>query len=96
ASSAKSNRSYKALRSSQAFIKDHGQLPPPADIVSQASYANSKTYKSPHNTDQGYIARSHLPQEIQHQKFYEPSEFGEEKQIKQRLRELDPKKYQDS
>jgi putative ATPase len=90
ASSPKSNRSYKALRTCQSFVRDHGQLEPPRDLISQASHANAKSYKSPHNTELGYIQRSHLPEPIQRQVFYQPSQQGDEKDIAGRLEDLDP------
>ena len=93
ASSPKSNQSYRALRSAQAHLKSHGLHDPPDDLISQASHANSKTYKSPHNTEAGYVPRSHLPKEISSQRFYLPSKHGAESDIRDHLQTLDPKKF---
>jgi putative ATPase len=44
-----------------------------------------RDYKYAHDYDGAYVAQHHLPEQLQGQKYYIPTELGYEKNIKQRL-----------
>lgn len=45
-------------------------------------------YKYAHDYPEHYVKQQYLPDEIKHERFYEPTEMGEEKRIKERLERL--------
>lgn len=46
---------------------------------------HGKGYKYPHNFEQGYVEQQYLPDELVGKQFYEPTSYGYEKTIKERL-----------
>lgn len=90
ASAPKSNRSYVAINKAMEFVKKQGNLPIPLSLRSaQTSLAKGlgygKDYEYSHEGPKGWIAQDFLPHEIKNEKFYEPSERGFEKRIKEFL-----------
>jgi putative ATPase len=56
----------------------------PTKLMKNLGYGNE--YQYPHDTDIGHVADVHyLPDELRGEKFYQPSEHGAEKAIKERL-----------
>jgi putative ATPase len=83
ASCPKSNRSYMALKKAQEFVKKTGSLPVPENLRSNSYGINPKdrNYEYPHDLERPYSQQNYLPKEAASANFYEPSEFGFEKQI---------------
>jgi putative ATPase len=86
----KSNRAYEAINKAQEIVKETGNLPIPLSLRSaQTKLAKSigygKDYKYSHAGDKGYVAQQFLPDQIKNEKFYEPSERGFEKRLKEYL-----------
>ncbi len=90
ASAPKSNRSYLALKSAQAEVEQSGNLPVPLALRSAKAKAMKdlgygKGYKYSHDGDKGFVDQVFLPAEIASAKFYEPTDRGFEKNIRQYL-----------
>ncbi|MGD8835266.1 MAG: replication-associated recombination protein A [Desulfobacteraceae bacterium] len=86
----KSNSIYRAYGQVQNTIRKTGTLPVPMHIrnaptglMKQLGYG--RDYKYAHDYDGAYVAQHHLPEQLQGQKYYIPTELGYEKNIKQRL-----------
>ncbi len=88
ASAPKSNRSYLALRSAQAKVKATQHLAIPAFLRSSDPIKSEVNYKYSHDYERGYVAQDYLPQEIKEEVFYDPTEIGFEKKIRQYLQWL--------
>lgn len=90
ATAPKSNRSYVGLKKAQQCVKETGNLEiplairnAPTQMMKDLGYGAD--YKYAHNYDRGYVSIECLPQSIQQTKFYEPSEYGYEKHIRNYL-----------
>ncbi len=88
ASAPKSNRSYLALKAAQDLVEQTGTLPVPLSLRSSKAQemknlGYGKDYKYSHDSTKGYIKQNFLPESILGKQFYEPSEHGFEKNIKQ-------------
>lgn len=89
----KSNRVYKALSRAKQDLEqgDIGTVP---GRLRDANYKGAKklghgqNYLYPHNFPGAFITQQYLPDTLQGKKYYEPSESGQEKDIKQRLASL--------
>ncbi len=83
----KSNASYIAIDAAMKDIEE-GQLLPVPDHLKDAHYQGAarlgrgKGYKYPHDFPGHYTAQNYLPQR---RNYYQPTEQGEEKRIKERL-----------
>ncbi|MCX8124820.1 MAG: replication-associated recombination protein A [Spirochaetes bacterium] len=97
ASCPKSNASYMALvRAKEVASQQLHEIPlylrnAPTQLMKQLGYA--KGYKYPHDYPGHFVDEVYLPEKIKDLIFYEPSEEGNEKNIKQWLAKLWPKKY---
>ena len=86
----KSNRSYKAMKLVEQIVKENpnAQVPlklrnAPTELMKDMGYGAE--YKYPHDHEYGHVAgEQYLPNELLGQSFYEPSESGYEKSIKER------------
>ncbi|MCB0351688.1 MAG: replication-associated recombination protein A, partial [Bdellovibrionales bacterium] len=90
ASAPKSNRAYMAINKALDFVKRTGALPIPLSLRSSQtklvqSLGHGKDYKYSHDYDRGYVDQEFLPDAAKSEKFYEPSEHGFEKNIRQYL-----------
>lgn len=90
ASAPKSNASYMALNEAQAEVERSGTLPIPLPLRSAKTSAMKdlgygKGYKYSHNGPKGHVAQTFLPDQIKDKKFYEPTDRGFEKNIRQYL-----------
>jgi putative ATPase len=89
----KSNRSYRGLRAAQAHIREHGAKLPP-DYLRDAHYPGAKKlgrgqgYKYAHDEPGGVSDQPLLPEEVQDERFYEPTDRGLENELAARLEDL--------
>ena len=89
-SAPKSNASYLALKSAQAEVENSGTLPIPTALRSARTklakeLGYGRGYKYAHDGATGWQEMEFLPQELKGTKFYEPTDHGFEKTIKQYL-----------
>ncbi len=90
ASAPKSNRAYTAINKAQEMVQKYGALPVPLSLRSaqttlSKSIGYGKDYQYSHEGPKGWIPQDFLPTELKDTKFYEPSERGFEKRIKEFL-----------
>ena len=100
ASSPKSNASYMAVDNALSDVKNlpQYQVPlhlrnAPTKLMKELGYG--KEYRYPHSFDNNFLKENYLPEELKGKQYYLPSENGNEKSIKERLKNLwkDLKKY---
>jgi putative ATPase len=90
ASAPKSNASYKAMLAASADVKQHGPLPvplhlrnAPTPLMKHLGYGRG--YRYAHDYEGHVVAQQHLPDELRDRRYYEPTDSGEERAIKQRV-----------
>ena len=89
ASAPKSNSSYKALQRAQEFVEKTGDLPIPMALRSARTSAMKDLgygdgYKYPHDYPKNFTEQNYWPEKVKATPiFYEPTENGLEKQIKE-------------
>ena len=91
ASAPKSNRSYVATGKAIEAVKRQVKISvplhlrnAPTELMKGLGY--SEGYQYPHDTESGYVPGvQYLPDELKGEVFYEPSEHGAERVIKERL-----------
>jgi len=90
ATAPKSNRAYVAFKRAMRTAKEHGSLAPPRIILNPATklmadegYGEGYIYDP--DTPEGFSGQDYFPDELERQSFYEPSRFGEEEAIADRL-----------
>jgi putative ATPase len=90
ATAPKSNAIYRAFGLVQEDIQKHQALPvplhirnAPTDLMKKLGYG--KDYKYPHSFPDHFVQQDYLPENIKNRKYYFPSEFGFEKEIKKRM-----------
>lgn len=87
AAAPKSNAVYRAIGKAMKDIED-GRILPVPDYLKDASYKGAarlgrgQGYKYPHDYPGHYVQQDYLPQK---REYYQPTEQGEEKRIKERL-----------
>lgn len=90
ATAPKSNSIYLAFRKIKDVVKSTGTQPVPLHIRNAPTglmkkLGYGKSYKYAHNFKDAYIHQEYLPEELQNQRYYFPTDRGYEKIIKQRL-----------
>ncbi len=86
----KSNASVKAIGAAMGHIREHGAKHPPA-YLRDAHYPGAKAlgrgqgYKYSHDEPEGISDQPLLPDEVQGERFYEPTERGFEAELSERL-----------
>ncbi|MCJ7615656.1 MAG: replication-associated recombination protein A [Desulfobacterales bacterium] len=90
ATAPKSNSIYIASGKVKDIIKNTGTLPVPLHIRNaptglMKNLGYGKDYKYAHNFKDAHIHQEYLPEELQNQRYYFPTDRGYEKIIKQRL-----------
>ncbi|MCH8286379.1 replication-associated recombination protein A [candidate division KSB1 bacterium] len=90
ASTVKSNSVAKTLSAVKKEIKEGPNVEVPLHIRNaptgyMASEGYGKGYKYPHNFPESFVHQEYLPKELRGKIFYEPSENGIEKKLKERL-----------
>ncbi len=93
----KSNRSAKAIWQAVADVRNGRTAPVPQHLrdshyKSAKKLGRGKDYKYPHDFPGGYVPQEYLPQEFA-KRYYEPVNWGKEKEIAQYLQRL--KQYSD-
>jgi putative ATPase len=90
ATAPKSNAAYTAQKSAWRTAKETGSLMPPMHILNaptklmkQVGYG--KGYSYDHDSDQGFSGQDYWPEEIEPQRFYQPTGRGFEARVKERL-----------
>lgn len=90
ATAPKSNAVYKATNVVRKLIKETGYLPVPLHIcnaptkmMKEMGYGHD--YKYAHDYKEGVVAQEYLPEALKGRRFYEPTDRGYEKTVKQRL-----------
>ena len=91
ASAPKSNRAYAAFGEAQAAAESHPAEPVPLHIrnaptglMKELGYGAG--YKYAFDSDDAYLPQAYLPESLQGRVWYQPSEFGYEKTVKERMR----------
>ncbi|MBI2066601.1 MAG: replication-associated recombination protein A [Deltaproteobacteria bacterium] len=97
ASAPKSNASYMAYKKAKEDVEKEGALPTPKHIrnaptklMKELDYG--KGYRYPHHYEGHYVKEEYLPEKLRGKKYYDPSENGHEKEIKEHLCNLNPSK----
>jgi len=82
----KSNRSYMALKAAQEYVQKTRSASVPLRLRSSKtemskSLGYGKDYRYPHSHPNAWVEQNYWPEELEPQKFYEPSPRGFEKNI---------------
>ncbi|MPZ76973.1 MAG: AAA family ATPase [Deltaproteobacteria bacterium] len=90
ATAPKSNASYKAMLAAAQDVEEKGALPVPLHLRNaptrlMKTLDYGKDYKYAHDFADNVVDQKHLPDELNQQRYYLPSDSGYEKQIKERL-----------
>ena len=92
ASAPKSNASYLSIDAALESVRTQKTTVPvhlqDAHYKGAAKLGHGTGYKYAHDYPEHYVKQQYLPDEIKNAKFYEPTEIGYEKQIKERLERL--------
>jgi putative ATPase len=98
ACSAKSNASYKAIRTAQKSIRDSGDQPvplhlrnAPTSLMKKIGYG--KDYQYAHDFAGNFADQEFLPESLKGKKFYDPQSNAREQELRNRLKSLWGKKY---
>lgn len=98
ASSPKSNASYVAINKAQQLVKQMGDLPvpihlrnAPTKLMKELNYG--KEYKYSHDYENNFAFQDFLPEELQGEKFYEPSNNQRENALRSYLKNLWGERY---
>jgi putative ATPase len=90
ATAPKSNAAYSAQKAAWRSAKDTGSLMPPKTILNAPTrlmkdIGYGKNYQYDHNAPDAFSGDDYWPEEMEAQRFYEPSERGFEAKIAERL-----------
>jgi putative ATPase len=89
----KSNASYRGIRRASAHVREHGAQPPPS-YLRDAHYPGAKKlgrgvgYVYPHDEAGGVAGQQVIPEGMEGERFYEPTDRGFEAELGRRLEEL--------
>jgi putative ATPase len=89
----KSNASYRGIQRATAHVREHGAKPPPA-YLRDAHYPGAKQlgrgvgYVYPHDEPGGVAGQRVMPEGVEGDPFYEPTERGFEAELSRRLEEI--------
>ena len=88
----KSNAVIMAYGAARTAVLEKGPLPVPLKLRNAPTplmkgMGYSGGYKYPHNFEGNYVPEEYLPEALRGQRFYQPSDNGEEAEIKARLEE---------
>ena len=91
ASCPKSNAAYLAVDEALSFVRNNPLYPvplhlrnAPTRLMKELKYG--KEYKYPHSYDNHFIQEDYLPEKMKGVQFYKPTENGQEKSLKERLK----------
>ncbi len=90
ATAPKSNAAYRALGAAMQAAREHGSLMPPKHILNAPTglmrdLGYSQGYRYDHNTAEAFSGQNYFPEEMDRQRFYEPTERGFECEVAKRL-----------
>jgi putative ATPase len=93
ATAPKSNASYEGIKRATAHLRKHGAKPPPAYLQDAHYYGARKLgrgigYEYPHDEPAGVADQSLMPEGLEGERFYEPTDRGFEAEVARRLEEL--------
>jgi putative ATPase len=99
ATAPKSNAVYKAFNLVQEDIQKTQALPAPLHIRNAPTrlmkdLGYGKNYKYPHDYPHHFVDETYLPDNLKNRKYYRPTDFGFEKEIKKRLEWWEKKRGQ--
>lgn len=100
ASAPKSNAAYVGFEKAAEAVELTKDLSVPVHLR-DASYSGAKTfgygqaYKYSHQYPEHFVEQQYLPDALQKNRFYEPTDLGQEKAIKERLKRLWVDRYDD-
>jgi putative ATPase len=89
----KSNASYRGIQRAAAHVREHGAKAPP-DYLRDAHYPGARKlgrgigYVYPHDEPDGVAAQRVIPEGLEGERFYEPTDRGAEAELGRRLAEL--------
>ena len=94
ATAPKSNSSYRALLEATRDVREHGALPTPLHLRNaptglMKSLGYGADYRYPHDSPGHVTDQEHLPAELKDRRYYEPSDQGHERTIRERLKAWD-------
>lgn len=85
----KSNRAYAALKKAKDFFQQNSHFEIPSHLRSGKQPLGQDTYSYPHDFPKAWVKQNYLPTTIKlSEDFYEPSDIGFEKNIKEYLQWL--------
>jgi putative ATPase len=89
----KSNASYLGLKRALAHVREHGAQPPPPYLRDAHYYGARKLgrgvgYIYPHDESGGVADQQVIPEGMERERFYEPTDRGFEAEVSRRLEEL--------
>jgi len=91
AGSPKSNASYMGIKKAEDEVRNNPLFPvplhlrnAPTKLMKDIGYG--KEYKYAHDHEHGFVDENYLPEELNGKQFYFPTESGQEKNIKERLK----------
>jgi putative ATPase len=90
ATAVKSNSTLTAWGAAREAVLEHGTLPVPAHLRNAPTplmkdLGFGQGYRYPHNYEGSFVPEDYLPEKLLGARFYEPSENGWEKTLKERL-----------
>lgn len=90
ATAPKSNAAYMAQKAAWRTARESGSVMPPAHILNaptklMKSIGYGKGYDYDHNADEAFSGADYWPEELERQSFYQPTNRGFEKRIRERL-----------
>jgi putative ATPase len=90
ATAPKSNAAYKAQKAAWRSARETGSLMPPKNILNaptklMKNIGYGKGYQYDHDSDEGFSGDNYWPEEMTPQSFYEPTDRGFEKRVRERL-----------
>jgi len=93
ASSPKSNASYLAVEKAFSDVREKPLLPVPLHLRNaptklMKAIGYGKEYKYPHDFEKHFIEENYFPDELKNSQYYFPTENGQEKNLKDRLKQL--------
>jgi putative ATPase len=91
ASSPKSNAAYLGIEGALSDVKNKPLYPVPAHLRNAPTklmkdLGYHKSYRYPHDFDNHFILENYLPKELSDSQYYLPTENGQEKSLKERLK----------
>jgi putative ATPase len=86
----KSNTTLTTYSAARSAVLEHGPLQVPLKLRNaptplMKSMGYSGGYRYPHNFSGNYVPEDYLPDELRGQRYYQPSDSGEEAEIRERL-----------